>query len=282
MKIGLSVPFLTGAYLDVAVLAQKAEELGFESIWVAEHAVMPVDTTPLWPLSPDGSFPDYFAHLPDPFVALARASAVTRTIMLGTGVCLVPEHNPLVLAKVIATLDHYSGGRFLFGIGVGRVKEKIETMGGDLAHRWTQAKEAVLAMKELWTKEEAEYHGHYYDFPPVRSFPKPVQKPHPPVLLGGMAENALRRTVAWADGWMPNRVTSEQIKASRATLDELAVGAGRDPRSLEITVYGQPPDREVIEGFEDAGAARVTIAIPGTSTDDALEQLDSVAPKVLP
>ena len=137
-------------------------------------------------------------------------------------------------------------------------------------------------MKELWTKEEAEYHGHYYDFPPVRSFPKPVQKPHPPVLLGGMAENALRRTVAWADGWMPNRVTSEQIKASRATLDELAVGAGRDPRSIEITVYGQPPDREVIEGFEDAGAARVTIAIPGTSTDDALEQLDSVAPKVLP
>ena len=171
--------------LDVAILAEKAEDLGFESFWVAEHPVMPVNT-PSSPYrgSPDGVIPDSFGRLVDPLVALARASAVTQTIRLGTAVCLVPERNPLLLAKEIATLDHFSGGRFTFGIGAGWVKEETEIMGGDFPHRWTQTREAVLAMKELWTKEEAEYHGRYYDFPTVRCFPKPAQKPHPPILPG--------------------------------------------------------------------------------------------------
>ena len=281
MKIGVSVPTVIGAPVDVAVLAKKAEDLGFESIWVPEHPILPVNTSSAFPGSPDGAIPESYAHMMDPFVALGGASAVTTTLKLGTGVCLVPERNPLLLAKVIATLDHYSGGRFLFGIGAGWLKEETEIMGGNFSHRWGQTRESVLAMKELWTQDEAEYHGKYYDFPPVRSFPKPAHKPHPPVILGGMAKNVLQRVVAWGDGWLPNRVTPEQVKAGRATLDELAVASGRDPQSIEISVFGRSPDREEIKRFEDAGAGRAVVRLDGRSTDDAAAQLEVVARQVL-
>ena len=281
VKIGVSVPSVVGALVDVAVLAQKAEGLGFESIWVAEHPIVPVETSSPYPGSPDGIIPESYFHMMDPFVALAGASAVTGTLMLGTGVCLLPERNPILLAKEVATLDRFSGGRFLFGIGAGWLKEETEIMGGDFLHRWSQTREAVLAMKELWSKDEAEYHGKYYDFPSVRAFPKPAQSPHPPVILGGMAKNVLQRVAAWGDGWMPNRVTPEQVKSSRATLDELASRAGREPRSIGISVYGQRADRETIRSFEDAGAVRVVIRLPGTSTDDAAAQLEGIARQVL-
>ena len=184
MKIGIFV-FETAHSVDTAILAKRAEELGFESFWVPEHAVIPIKTTSPFRGSPDGVIPDSYKRIVDPFIALARAAAVTQTIKLGTGVCLVPERNPLILAKEVATLDHFSGGRFIFGIGAGWLKEETEIMGGDFSHRWTQTREAILAMKELWTKDEAEYHGKYYDFPPVRCYPKPAQKPHPPIFLGG-------------------------------------------------------------------------------------------------
>ena len=186
MNVGIFV-FQTNTSVDSAVLAKHAEDLGFESYWVPEHVILPVHTTSRFPGSPDGVIPNEYGRIFDPFIALARASAVTQTIKLGSGICLVPEHNPLHLAKVIASLDQASGGRFLFGIGTGWLKEETEMMGADFAHRWTQARDAVLAMKALWTQEEAEYHGTYYDFPAVRSMPKPVQKPHPPVILGGKA-----------------------------------------------------------------------------------------------
>ncbi len=281
MAIGVSVPTVVGAPVDVAVLAKAAEELGFESIWVPEHPVLPVHTSSPWPGSPDGVIPESYSHMIDPFVALSRASAVTSTLKLGTGICLVPERNPMLLAKVIATLDHFSGGRFLFGIGAGWLREETEMMGGNFPHRWGHTRESVLAMKELWTKDEAEYHGKYVDFPPVRSYPKPAQKPHPPVILGGMAKNVLRRVVAWGDGWLPNRVTPEQVKAGRAQLDELASAAGRDPNAIQISVFGQPPDRELIVGFLTAGASRVVVRLNGTSTEDAADQLEKMARQVL-
>ena len=281
MNIGVSVPTLVGAPLDVAMVAQKAEGLGFESIWLPEHTIIPVNTLSPYPGSADGVIPESFAYMLDPFVALARVSAVTNTLKLGTGVCLVPEHNPLILAKEIATLDHYSGGRFLFGIGTGWLKEETEIMGGDFPHRWSQAREEILAMKEIWTKDEAEYHGKYYDFPPVRVFPKPARKPHPPVILGGMAKNVLKRVVAWGDGWLPNRITPDEVKSSRATLDELATAAGRDPKSIEISVFGQPSDIELIKRFHEAGAVRVVVRLAGTSTEDAATQLEDIARQVL-
>ena len=139
--------------------------------------------------------------------------------------------------------------------------------GGDFDHRWTQTRESVLAMKELWTKTEAEFHGKYYDFPPVRSYPKPMQKPHPPVLLGGGAKKVLERIVAWGDGWLPNRITPAELRDSRATLDRLAKDAGRDPAAISISVHGQPADRDLIGRLLDAGATRVIVRPPTVKTE---------------
>lgn len=279
-NIGIST-FPTDYSVDIAILARRAEEMGFESLWVPEHPIIPVETSSPWPGSPDGVIPKVYADIVDPFVALGRASAVTNTLKLGTGICLVPERNPLLLAKEVATLDMYSGGRFLFGIGAGWLKEETEIMGGDFAHRWTQTREAILAMKSLWTDVKSEYHGNYYDFPPVYSFPRSAQRPHPPVLLGGMARNVFRRIVRWGDGWMPNRVTPDDISAGRATLNELAEEAGRDPASISISVFGQPADRALIEELFSAGAERVMIRVETADEDATNAQLDEIAEAVL-
>ena len=282
MNIGIST-FPTDYSTDIALLARWAEEMGFESLWVPEHPIIPVQTSSPWPGSADGAIPKAYADIVDPFVALGRASAVTSTIKLGTGICLVPERNPLLLAKEVATLDMYSSGRFLFGIGAGWLKEETEIMGGDFPHRWTQTREAILAMKSLWTEVESEYHGRYYDFPPVYSFPRSVQRPHPPVYLGGMARNVFRRVVEWGDGWMPNRVTPDDIRAGRRKLDELATEAGRAPDSISISVFGQPADKDLISELFNAGADRVMIPVETADADEdaAFEQLSRIAERVL-
>ena len=280
MKIGVNMTFSSRS-IDVAVIAQKAESLGFESLWLPEHPVIPVQVTTRYQGSADGAIPPAMSDMADPFVALARASAVTTTLKLGTGICLVPERNPLLLAKEIATLDHFSNGRFLFGIGAGWLQEETEIMGGDFAHRWSQTREAILVMKELWSKEEAEYHGTFYDFPPVRSFPKPSQQPHPPVLLGGSARNVLQRVVAWGDGWLPIRVTPEEVKMGRATLDALAAAAGRDPSTIDITVFGQASDHDTLQRFVEAGASRVIVRLSTTLSAAALTELERMAAQVL-
>ena len=286
MKIGLQLR-LTDYSLDPAALAKKAEELGFESIWVPDHPIIPVSTNSHPPNFPTGPIPDFFSRMVDPFIALARASAVTQTIKLGTGICLVPERNPLLVAKEVATLDHLSGGRVVFGVGVGWLKEESEIMGGDFPHRWTQARDGVLAMKELWTEEEAEYHGKYYDFPPVRSFPKPVQKPHPPILLGGNARNVFKRIVEWADGWLPSHQLSiEELKRGRDTINELAEQAGRDPRSIEVLAHGgvegQYRDRKQIMELEEAGMSGLIISLIPCEGDEAIADMEEIALQVLP
>src|SRR5467141_2796233 len=194
MNVGVSVP-LPAYLVDPGLMAKKAEELGFESFFCAEHPFMPVKTTSRFPGSEDGVIPEAYSHFIDPFVALARASGTTSRIKLATGIVLVPERHPLLLAKEVSTLDLFSGGRFIFGIGAGWLKEETEIMGGDFTHRWTHTKDAIMAMKELWTTDEAEYHGKYYNFPKVRSFPKPLQKPHPPIFMGGSSQNVFRRVV---------------------------------------------------------------------------------------
>ena len=280
MNIGIST-FPTDYSVDIAILARRAEEMGFESLWVPEHPIIPVTTSSPWPGSPDGVIPRVYADIVDPFVALARASAVTTKIKLGTGICLVPERNPLLLAKEVATLDMYSGGRFLFGIGAGWLKEETEIMGGNFPHRWTQTREAILAMKSLWTEVESQYHGEYYDFPPVYSFPRSVQRPHPPVLLGGMARNVFRRVVGWGDGWMPNRVTPADIDAGRQTINQLAAEAGRDPASISISVFGQPSDKSLVGELLSAGADRVMIRVETADEETTNTQLDQIAEAVL-
>ncbi len=280
MNIGIST-FPTDYSIDIAVLARRAEELGFDSLWVPEHPILPVNANTPWPGSPEGVMPKEYADIVDPFVALGRASAVTTDLILSTAIVLVPERNPLLLAKEVATLDMYSAGRFQMGIGAGWLKEESDIMGVDFEHRWTQTRESVLAMKELWTKTESEYHGSYYDFPPVYSFPRPAQRPHSPVLLGGMARNVFRRIVEWGDGWIPNRVTPEEVAAGRAKLDERAAVAGRDPGSIVISVFGQQPEPDLIKRFFDAGADRVTVRLPVLEEREALAELERMAAKVL-
>ena len=279
MKIGVSI-IIDSNSEDVAAIAQRAEELGFESFWLPEHPLIPVHTTSKYGGTPDGSIPTFMSDMADPFIGLAVASATTSKIMLGTAVCLVPEHNPLVQAKQIAALDFHSGGRFIFGIGAGWLREETEIMGGDFDHRWTQVREAVEVMKELWTKDEAEYHGRYYDFPALKVFPKPAQKPHPPVFLGGSAANVFKRVVGWGDGWMPTRATPEEVKAGRASLDELADAAGRDAKSIEILIFGAD-DRDEINRMEDAGANRAVVRIPTSAPGETLPALEKMAEELL-
>lgn len=280
MDIGLNMSISTNS-IDVAEIAAKAEALGFESIWLPEHPVMPVNTASKYPGSPDGSIPDYMSDMADPYIGLARASAVTSTIKLGTGITLIPERNPLVLAGAIASLDRFSGGRFLLGIGTGWLREETEIMGGDFDHRWTQARESIEVMRALWTQDTAEYHGRYYDFPPVQCNPKPAQEGGPPVILGGNARNVFRRVARWGDGWMPTAASPEQIAAGRAAIDELAEASGRDPSGIGITVFGQAADRDLISQFESAGANRVIVRLGDTTSSQALDEIERIAQAVL-
>jgi probable F420-dependent oxidoreductase len=280
MEIGLNMSISTNS-IDVAEIAAKAESLGFESIWLPEHPVMPVNPASKYPGSPDGSIPDYMSDMADPYIGLARASAVTSKIKLGTGISLIPERNPLVLAGAISTLDRFSGGRFLLGIGTGWLREETEIMGGDFDHRWTQAREAIEVMRALWTQDAAEYHGRYYDFPPVQCNPKPAQEGGPPVILGGNARNVFRRVARWGDGWMPTASSPEQIAAGRAAIDELAEASGRDPSGISVTVFGQPADRGLIEQFANAGANRVIVRVASTTDSSVLDDLERIAEAVL-
>ena len=280
MSVGVSTP-LPAYTVDPAFMARKAEELGFESLWYAEHPAVPVKSDSPFPAT-GGEIPWTYSHFTDPYIALARASGATSTIKLGTGITLVPERNPLLLAKEIATLDRFSGGRFLFGIGTGWLREETEIFGGDFEHRWTQTREALEVMKELWTKDEAEYHGKYYNFPPVKSYPKPAQQPHPPIIIGGMARNVLRRIVAHADGWLPNRVTPAEVEDSRKRIDAMAAEAGRDPKSITISVYGQPADGDVVRSYLNAGADRVVVRPDHVANDYEMgKQLERMAEAVL-
>ena len=280
MSVGVSTP-LPAYTVDPAFMASKAEELGFESIWYAEHPAVPVQSDSPFPAT-GGEIPWTYSHFTDPYIALARASGATSRIKLGTGITLVPERNPLLLAKEIATLDRFSGGRFLFGIGTGWLREETEIFGGDFEHRWTQTREALEVMKELWTKDEAEYHGKYYNFPPVKSYPKPAQQPHPPIIIGGMARNVLRRIVSHADGWLPNRVTPAEVEDSRKRLDAMAAEVGRDPKSITISVYGQPADGDLVRSYLNAGADRVVVRPDHVANDYEMgKQLERMAEAVL-
>ena len=300
LKIGISRPPVSQPPqprdLDMAVLAQAAEALAYESFWCGDHPIDPVErtTTQHHPLADfaiqardTGEVMRRVAGYQDPLIGLAAAAAVTTTIKLGTGVLLIPERNPILLAKQIATLDQYSNGRFLLGIGGGWSREGTTIMGGDFDHRWTQTREAILAMKELWTKEVAEFHGRYYNFPPVTCLPHPVSKPHPPVLLGSEAKNVLNRVVEYGDGWIPYNLTPEQFRESRVTLEVLAHKAGRPVDSIDLSVM---VSQVVLEGQSDsimaryleAGAGRVVI-LPGyiSHEKDAIANMEALAQRYI-
>ena len=281
IKIGVStgIPPAPPAHkVDPAVFARHAERLGFESMWVGEHAIAPVHVESKSPVFPGGQVPGFL----DPLVALSMASAVTTKLMLGTSILLIPERHPLALAKGAATLDLYSGGRFLLGIGVGWLKEERVMLGGDADRPWAQSREAVRILKDLWTKDQVEFHGEFYDFPAVQCFPKPAQKPHVPVLVGGLSRFVLKRVVDYGDGWLPHRITPETLKTQCAELRQLARAAGRDPDRISVTVTTGDASRDVVKRYEDAGATRVVVNVPISTTEkETAEGLERVASAVL-
>lgn len=286
LKIGVFsiLPDLTA---DPAVVARHAEALGFESYWVPDHTILPVTYSDQYPgVRPGEPEPDYLWQMPDPLIALTRAAAVTSTLKLGTGILLIPERNPLLTANMVASLDAFSGGRYLMGIGAGWNREECSILGGDFDHRWGQTKDYILAMKQLWTQEVSEYHGKYVDFPPVRCFPKPGQRPHPPILLGGFtAERVYQRIAQWGDGWLPVLTSVDQFVAGDDKLKRAAEAAGRDYRELTKSVFGikgQWQTEEEVRAFEAAGADRVICWLPeNLPLDDLLKEMETIARRLL-
>ena len=250
MDIGIAL-LMTQHDFNTIDLAIKVEELGFESLWAPEHGIIPIDFKVDPPLGQQGGVPRFYTEgginqIIDPLIFLAGAATVTKKIKLGTGICLVPERNPIRLAKEVATLDQISGGRFLFGVGAGWLRGESEILGVDFPHRWKQTREYIDVMKELWTTETTEYHGEYVDFPPLVCAPKPVQKPHPPIFVGGELEAAARRIANYGDGWLPRaRNTSQyedpdKLSAARKHIEELMTARGRDASKLNITMWDAP------------------------------------------
>jgi len=262
--------------INIAELARALEDRGFDSLFVPEHTHIPVSRRS--PFPGGGELPTRYSHTHDPFVALSFAAAATKKLKLGTGILLVPQHEPIVTAKSIASLDQLSGGRFIFGIGGGWNVEEMENHGARYDTRFKQMREHVLAMKELWTKDEASFHGEFVNFDAVWSWPKPAQRPHPPIILGGETDHTLRRVVEYCDGWFPRPRGGFDPIQGVARLREMAAKKGRDPSTLMTIVFGAPNDAKVLAGYDKAGIESALLAIPDESRDEILRYLDKIAP----
>jgi probable F420-dependent oxidoreductase len=273
MDVGLA-HFLTDYGMEPAELGRTVEERGFESLMLPEHTHIPVSRDTPYPGG--GELPREYSHTHDPFAALAAIAAVTERIRIGTGVCLIIQRDPIVTAKEVATVDQISGGRFLFGIGAGWNREEMENHGTDYRTRFTRMRESVEAMKAIWTEDEAEYHGKIVDFDPIWCWPKPAQKPHPPVLVGGLGEKVLDRVVAYGDEWIPNRVKSpEELGERIADLQRRAEDAGRGP--IPVTVFGAKPEARLLERLRDAGVTRSLFYLPPGDPGEVERGLDQLA-----
>jgi probable F420-dependent oxidoreductase len=288
MHLGV-LQFVTERGLRVTDLAVACEERGIESLWVPEHPVVPASYETRYPLSADGKLPRPYTELPDPFPLLAAAAAVTKTLRLGTGICLVPERDALMTALQVATVDWISGGRFLFGIGAGWLEEEMRLFTPHFEHRFAFMKEAIAAMRTVWTGDAVGFEGTWVKFPRVVCRPKPVQQPGPPVIIGGMGPNVRKRVAAWGDGWMPIGIPPDDLTAARAEIGRLAGDAGRDGSKITYTVMiGAPPgmeeaalemlpSRDILAAYRDAGADRVVVSLPTLPQDGTLRHLDRVA-----
>lgn len=262
--------------INMAELAKALEDRGFDSLFVPEHTHIPASRKS--PFPGGGELPKRYSHTHDPFVALSFAAAATKKLKLGTGILLVPQHEPIVTAKAIASLDQLSGGRFIFGIGGGWNVEEMENHGAKYQTRFKQMREHVLAMKELWTKEEASYNGEFVKFDRVWSWPKPAQKPHPPVILGGETDHTLRRVIEYCDGWFPRPRGGFDVVKGVAHLRQMAEKAGRDPSTVTTIVFGAANDAKALESYDKAGIQSALLAIPDESRDEILRYLDKIAP----
>src|SRR5208283_849443 len=270
MEFGASI-FFTDYSISPAELAVALEERGFDALWAAEHSHIPASRRT--PTPGGGELAQRYYDVMDPFVTLTAAAAATKRLKVGTGVCLVIQRDTIQTAKLVASIDQVSGGRFLFGIGGGWNAEEIENHGTEFKGRFKKMREQIEAMKEIWTKPKPEYHGDIVDFGPMMTWPKPVQKPYPPILLGVAFPWAARRAVRYGDGWYPN-ASSGDPEDYMPRFRKMAEEAGRDPQSLPVTLGGSPEDPDRLKRFRDLGAARVNVSLPAEGKDAILSVLD--------
>ena len=271
MDFGVTM-FPTDYAIRVDDLARECEARGFESLWFPEHTHIPTSRMSPWPGGPN--LPKEYWHTHDLFVALATAAAVTTRLKVGSGICLLVERDPITTAKEVASIDHLSNGRVIFGIGGGWNAEEMGHHGTPFKERWKVLRERVLAMKKIWTEDEAYFHGNHVEFSPIWSWPKPVQKPHPPVVLGAHGPLAIKRVVDYCDGWIPIGVRAGDLKASIEEMHRVAHEKGRDPRTIGISVYGTQPDPDALRQLRELGVERAIFALPPRSRDEVLPLLD--------
>ena len=271
MEIGVSM-FATDFAMRIDVLAREAEARGFESLFVPEHTHIPTSRRSPWPGG--AALPKAYWHALDPFVSLMAAAAATSKLRIGTGICLLTERDPLITAKEVASLDLLSNGRVEFGIGAGWNAEEMENHGTVFETRFRLMSERAKAIKTVWAEETPEYHGEFVDFDPVWSYPKPVQRPNPPVLIGGESIHTLRRVVEYGDGWFPRARGGFDPAANVARLRAAADAAERDMGTLSISVSGAPPDAEVLDRYREAGIDRAILILPSADADQVLPVLD--------
>jgi len=272
MRVGISC-FLTDRSVNVADLARESEARGFDELWAPEHTHIPTGRETDWPMEDAAELPEMYKRSLDPFVALTAAAMVTDSIRIGTSICLVGQHDPIVLAKTVATLDHISQGRVILGVGFGWNVDEMRHHGIDPDKRRTIGREKTLAMKELWTEEEAAFRGDYVSFAPSWQWPKPVQKPHPPVWVGG-GKSTMKHAVEWGDGWMPIEGVMPVARMTRR-IREMVAEANRDPDDFTVYLAGAPSDPAVIEEYREAGLDGISLGVPwDADMDTALRQLD--------
>ena len=267
--------FPTDYAIEVPELAKELEDRGFESMFLCEHTHIP--TSRKSPFPAGGELPQHYIRTHDPFVALSFAAAATKKLMLGTGICLVTQRDPIVTANTVASLDMLSGGRFIFGAGGGWNLEEMENHGTDPKTRFKLLEERLLAMKAMWTDEEASFHGEYVNIETSWCYPKPVQKPHPPIILGGETVHTLRRIVNFCDGWLPRAGPAGAPAETMAKLKAVVDEAGRDMSTLSVTVFRPQPVAALLDEYAEAGATRVLLEMPSVGRDDALKKLDEYA-----
>jgi len=273
MEYGVTI-FPTDYSISPTDLAVAAEERDFDSMWFAEHSHIPVSRKSPWPGGAD--LPKMYYDTFDPFVSLASAASVTTRIKLATGICLVVQRDPIHTAKEVASLDHLSNGRVLFGVGAGWNAEEMEDHGTDFSRRFKLMRERIEAMKALWTETEAEYHGEFVNFDPTFAWPKPVQKPHPPIHVGGGFPGAAKRAIRYGDGWMPI-FGRDDITEYLPEFRKMAEEAGRDPATLEVSIFGCTAKPAILEKFRDAGITRCVFGLPPADADTVTPILDGYA-----
>jgi probable F420-dependent oxidoreductase len=267
--------FATHYAIRPDALAREAEARGFESIWFPEHTHIPVSRRSPWPGGP--VLPKEYSHTYDLFVALAMAAAATTRIKVASGICLLVERDPIITAKEVASLDQLSGGRLLFGIGGGWNAEEMEHHGTSFRSRWKLLKERVQAMRVIWAEDEASFDGEFVRFDPIWSWPKPLQRPHPPVILGAHGPRALRRVVDYCDGWIPIGVRAGALTVEIGALRRLAEEKGRDPATISINVYGPRAEPETLVQLREAGVTRAIFPLPPAGPEKVLPLLDRYA-----